>query len=93
MGEVIYAGGFAGQNNDGYWLYTNQNYWTMSPYSFNGNNAGMLIVNLYGSLVGYNDVSNTKYGVRPVINLKSDTVFTTIQEEGKGTSTNPYIVE
>ena len=95
--EVIYAGGFAGQNNDEYWLYTNQNYWTMSPYYFYNSGlsryAYMFIVYSYGYLT--RDNVNTAYGVRPVINLKADTKidFQDPDGENKGTISNPYIVK
>ena len=84
--EVAYAGGVFNKNNTGYYLYTNQNYWTMSPsgYPF----AGVLAVNGNGRLNTFYGVC-TLYGVRPVVNLKSDTKFV---DGGKGTSSNPYVV-
>ncbi len=94
MDEVIYAGGFAGQNNDGYWLYTKQNYWTMSPFCAHGSgDAGVFLVNSDGDL-GDNFV-NLTYGVRPVINLKADTEidFQDPGGAGTGTTSNPYIVQ
>ncbi len=85
MDEVIYAGGFAGQYNDGYWLYTKQNYWTMSP-SFFDSWAYVFLVGSDGSLV--NPYVTNTYGVRPVINLKADTQFT-----GNGTTSSPFVVQ
>ncbi len=86
--EVLYAGGFGGQANSGYWLYTNQFYWTMSPYNMHINgNAYVFRVNSDGTLIGIN-VDGPIHGVRPVINLKAD-----IKLIGSGTSTNPYKVE
>ncbi len=91
MDEVVFAGGFGGKNNSSYWLYTNSNYWTMSPYRFSGSYALMFYVISDGYL------SNTgvggALGVRPVINLKANTTFTTKNPDNKGTSTNPYIVQ
>ena len=92
MDEVILAGGFAGQNNTDYWLYTNQYYWTMSSHYFDGSRARMFYVTDSGSVYG-NIVDWTTPGVRPVINLKPDNV--TLQnpsDENKGTTSNPYIV-
>ena len=91
MDEVIYAGGFAGQNNNYYWLYTNQYFWTMSPIYFNGSIARVFYVYTDGTLASVN-VHDTR-GVRPVINLKPDKV--TLREPSsanKGTTSNPYIV-
>ena len=97
MDEVIYAGGFAGQNNDGYWLYTKQGYWTMSPYYFDPSNtypARVFYVNLNGYLRD-DYVSSANLGVRPVINLKAGTQFTFTDGVAAdiGTTSNPYIVE
>lgn len=84
--EVAYAGGVAGTANQSYYLYTSQYYWTMSPcYYYNGY-AGVFDVYSSGYL-GWYYVNDTR-GVRPVINLKSDTQFSS----GDGTSSNPYIV-
>ncbi len=92
MDEVIYAGGFAGQANNGYWLYTNQYYWTMSPFSmYSSGYAQVFYVYDNGNLSG-NGVNLNIYGVRPVINLKSTVKITTNGEGDPGTTTNPYIV-
>ncbi len=87
--EVSYAGGLYYQsngsaNNSNYYLYTEQGYWTMSPYNYGGT------VNIFHvSPSGYFD-NHWSYGelaIRPVINLKAD-----IQLSGSGTSTDPYVV-
>ncbi len=90
--EVAFAGGVYGQNNEGYWLNTKSNYWTMSPYYFYGAYARVFLVDSGGPLT-YNRVNDTN-GLRPVINLKPDTTFTFKHpdQSDKGTSTNPYIV-
>ena len=87
--EVMYAGGkFA--NNTSYYLYNGQNYWTMSPYywSSTSSSANVFFVNSSGNLYGCN-VRSTAPGVRPVINLKADTLFAS---GGTGTQSNPYVV-
>ncbi len=92
MDEVIYAGGFGGQNNYNYWLHTGQGYWTMSPcYASSSGTAVMFYVTANGYL-NYTSVDYTGTGVRPVINLKADTHFTFESEDAKGTISNPYIV-
>ena len=80
-------------SNNGYWLYTNQNYWTMSPYHFNGSTADVFFVGNDGTLSNYN--VDDAYGVRPVINLKADTKIEFQDPSGanKGTTSNPYIVK
>ena len=87
--EVMYAGGkFA--NNTSYYLYNGQSYWTMSPDFWNASST-------YASVcfVASNGYIRTRYvygtdGVRPVINLKADTLFAT---GGTGTESNPYVVK
>ena len=85
--EVAYAGGVYGSANNSYYLYTGQYYWTMSPCYFDGDDAYVFSVFLSGDPISW----GVKYpsGVRPVINLKADTVF---EAGGTGTSSNPYVV-
>ena len=86
--EVAFAGGVYGQTNQSYYLYTGQNYWTMSPSGYDS---------AYGAWVFYVDstgrlsdarVDSTTLGVRPVINLKSSVQIT----GGDGSSGNPYVI-
>ena len=84
LDEAWYAGGYT-SNNSSYYLYTNQNYWTMSPrYYFDS--AYVFYVYSPGYL--YWGYVYSAYGVRPVINLKADTQFS----EGNGTSETPLVV-
>ena len=83
--EVVYAGGFGGKANSTYWLYTNQNYWTMSPYIFSGNailfqvcDDGRLNTGMYPTVTGNN-------GARSVLNLDKN-----VQLTGSGTTIDPY---
>ena len=48
--EVAYAGGVVGSSNQSYYLYTNQNYWTMSPSYFLSGWAYVFSVNYNGYL-------------------------------------------
>ncbi len=82
--EVVFAGGFGGYSSTFPYIYTNQIYWTMSPYVYNSQ-AFVFMINDEGSLI-YGTVSS-KYGLRPVINLRTDTKLT-----GSGSETDPYIV-
>lgn len=83
--EVIFAGGFGGAGNSTYYLYTNKDYWTMSPYYHNSNDAALFAVNS-GSTLNCHGVRNIT-GLRPIINLRADTIFT-----GEGFETNPFVV-
>ncbi len=83
--EVVYAGGLYSTNNLAYYLNTGENYWTMSPFSFNGISAVVFRMNSLGTLTD-SGVFNI-YGLRPVINLKSSVEFT-----GSGTIDDPYTV-
>ena len=86
--EVIYAGAYESRENADYYLYTGKSYWTMSPYYFVNDYAMMYCVTKNGNLDS-TFVTST-IGVRPVINLKADTLF---EEGGDGTSGNPYVVQ
>ena len=91
MDEVVMAGGKWNTANSSYYLYNGQYYWTMSPYrsaSTSGRSAAVFYVSTSG-LLGGTDVYGTILGVRPVINLKADTLFAT---GGNGTQSNPYVV-
>ena len=70
------------------YLYTGLVYWTMTPSNFgrSESRAAVYVVN-EGANLGANGGVNRSSGVRPVINLKTDTRFT-----GSGTSTDPYTV-
>ena len=83
--EVAYAGGVYGQTNNGYYLYTNQYYWTMSPYLFNGTYAYVFYVTSGGHLDWYYVYDAD--GVRPVINLAPNVTIT-----GAGTADSPFEV-
>ena len=88
--EVAYAGEVYATDNTSYYLYTGQNYWTMSPFRFGSSNrrANVFVVwsNVY---LGNPDGVAASYGVRPVINLRSNVTIS----GGDGTSSNPYVVE
>ncbi len=84
--EVAYAGGVWNVNNLEYYLYDKQFYWTMSPHGAGGNTwSAAFVVYEYGPLSASN--VHDIIGVRPVINLKSNTVFV-----GSGFSSDPYVV-
>lgn len=90
--EVAMAGGVLGTSNGNgsYYLYTNQSYWTGTPYMFSNNissdyRAYEFCVYLYGYL--NSDFMVYKFGVRPVINLSSFVILS-----GSGTYDDVYTV-
>ena len=84
--DEVYLAGGSGRSNSGYYLYTGNLYWTMSPYNFNGSNASVRYVITSGNVNNYNYV-NIALGVRPVLNLKSGSLT-----QGSGTVLDPYLV-
>ena len=77
-------------NTENY-LYTKQIYWTLSPTYFAYGYARVFFVNLNGSF-NYSGISSgwnvsSTFGVRPVINLRSD-----VQITGTGSQTDPFVV-
>ncbi len=83
--EVMLAGGI-NASNDNYYLYTNQDWWTLSPCAYDGY-----------SYVFYNDSNGTLkelfvtdiYGVRPSVSLAPETKITS----GDGTMNSPFVVD
>ncbi len=86
--EASYAGIVANLNSTEYYLYTGQYYWTMSPYCTNSDGYVHMFTIALDGWLGNNYAYHAR-GVRPVINLKTGTIFNTT---GTGTSDNPYIV-
>ena len=87
--EVAMAGGVYGSSNtnSSYYLYTNQYYWSGSPYNFLSgySNAGGFTVNSSGRIGTY--AVNDTYGARPVVSLSSKAKLS-----GNGTYSKPYTV-
>jgi hypothetical protein len=86
--ELTMAGsGDSGYSNKAY-LYTNQYWWSLSPYFFDSNVAMEFSLgsgggSLYGNNVGGSD------GVRPAVSLIPGTSFAS----GDGSSDSPFVVE
>ena len=92
--EVAMAGGRAYYNgsyspNSNYYLYNGNYFWTLSPSNFNSNYsaANVWFVMPSGSLYPWDYVTYS-FGVRPVINLKANTLIT----KGDGSSLNPFVI-
>ncbi len=84
--EVMYAGA-AGTINYGYYLYTGNNYWTMSPSRFTSSGYAYVFYVYSNGNLSNNSVGWTAPGVRPVISLSTNNTIT-----GSGTISDPYIV-
>ncbi len=85
--EVVLAGGWSSSNSK-YYLYSGQNYWTMSPNNFNDNYADerrVLSSGDAGNSTGYGYNVGDAYGARPVFNLKAE-----VLSQGTGTASDPY---
>ena len=86
--EVNMAGGNGGRMNSLYYLHSGTTYWTMSPSLFNRLfSANAFCVASTGTLAEFS--VNSGYGVRPVINLKTDN----LSFKGTGTKEDPYVIE
>ena len=83
--EAALAGGY-NSGNSGYYLYTGNYYWTMSPDNFSGSTAYVRYVLSTGGL-GNSVIVDSSYGVRPVLNLKSGSLTS-----GDGSALNPFLV-
>ena len=86
--DFYLAGGLVNTNNNrnyNFYLYTGNYYWTMSPsnYRINQSNINVMLGTYLGA--NYSGINN---GVRPVINLKPNSLNT-----GDGTASNPYQIQ
>ena len=93
--EVALAGGRGYYNgayspNSNYYLYNGKYYWTLSPSFFISDNsfASVWYVLPSGSLDSWKYVTDS-IGVRPVINLRADTLIT----KGDGSALSPFVVK
>ena len=85
--ELAMAGGVYDTANTNYYLYNGQYQCSLSPGRFESSYSGasVWLVNPSGSLSPWGSVTNS-FGVRPVINLRADTLIT----KGDGTALNPF---
>ena len=85
LDEVLFAGGFAGTISSGFWLYTSNAYWTMSPSFYKGDHSFNFAIYSDGNV--NNSYIHGEIGVRPVINLKSNLIL-----NGDGSKNNPFTI-
>ena len=85
--EVAYAGGVWRTNNTSYYLYTEENDYTMSPESFSATGSSAFVLNVDSDGALYSMYVYGPQCVRPVINLDAEVTLT-----GNGTVDLPYQV-
>ena len=85
--ELAMAGGVVDTANTNYYLYNGQYQWSLSPCGFDHSYSHASAWRIYpsGSFVPWGHVTSS-FGVRPVINLRTDTQIT----KGDGTALNPF---
>ena len=88
--EVVYAGGYYGQNNRNYYLYNSAIvWWTMSPQGFSDSDFYSWVWRITESgnitigVVGYSS------RLRAVLNLTANTQIS----DGDGTKENPFVIQ
>ena len=84
--EVALAGGLYKTNNQNFYLYNGENFFTSTPAEFYNYNAFVFMVNNSGAIE--TTQTNTEYGIRPVISLNS-----TVTVSGSGTINDPYTID
>ena len=87
--EIAMVGGFGGTASTNHWLYTNQSYWTISPWIYHAAGSASVFDVLADGRLWSNNVVSTGPGVRPVINLNADIEFS----GGNGKSDSPFVVK
>ncbi|MGN1353187.1 MAG: hypothetical protein ACI4WF_03865, partial [Bacilli bacterium] len=87
--EVALAGARFGMKNQDCYLRTNGYFWTMTPSRFSENVAFTFVfIVLPTGELRHGDRVTYSYGVRPIINLRSDVRIS----QGDGTIENPYFL-
>ena len=89
--ELYLAGGYvkwAVNSKNNFYLYTGTSYWLMSAAGYGSSSAWETRVDIDGNKNGFDLRVNATYGVKPVINLKPNSI-----KFGDGTINNPYTVE
>ena len=86
--EVVYAGGYPNQENNNYYLYNQNFWWTMSPNGFISTFSYSSVWVLTNKGKANYSCVDMNHGFRVVLVLKSDAMTT-----GTGTSSDPFVVE
>ena len=91
--ELMLAGAIWSTSNTSFYLYTNRDYWTMTPfYNYKTGGSEPIYLKSNGSITYMAQDGSTSFttrnGVRPTISLKPSTTFA----YGDGTANSPYVV-
>ena len=87
--ELAYAGMSSGYLNRLVYTYSSQTYWSLSPIGFSSSGSSARVWNVRGAgSLNDNYVTNS-LGVRPVINLTSETLIS----GGTGTKNDPFTIQ
>ena len=84
--EIVMAGGTFDNNNQSYYLYNGESFFTMSPSHHENSNMNIFMVSNNGAIT--TTLTNSSTGIRPTINLNG-----AIFVSGNGTINNPYVIE
>ena len=85
--EMAYAGGVFYTSNSSFYLYTGQDYWTLSPYYFISPYADGFYLD--SGLGLFDDVVYFSRGVRPSVSLQPGIGMT---GGGSGTAADPFVI-
>ena len=85
--EIVYAGGKQGDNNNSFYLYNGNDYWTLSSFIYDLQGAALgFTLDSKGRLVS--GIVVDSYGMRPVVSLKPGTLLS----GGDGSSASPFVI-
>ena len=87
--EIVFAGGSIYSSNETFYLKYETAYWLSSPYDSVNMDVSPNVFLFNDSNRLYYNRSKTSLSVIPVINLKSDILYTS----GDGTKSSPYVVQ
>ena len=87
--ELMLAGARNGYVNKLYYPFSGYRYWTMSPGYFNSDYTAAIEFYLSSDGIAFNNWVTYTFGVRPVINLRSDVQIS----GGIGTQNEPFVVK
>ena len=85
--EVAYAGGVYNKSNSSYYLYTGDQYWTMSPMAADSGDSSAAVIEASGD-ISLESAYNYPYSVIPVISLKNEATV----KRGTGAYNDPYVI-
>mgnify|MGYP004454506757 CR=1 FL=1 len=83
--EAMLAGGFPHVSNENYYLYTGENYFTMTPSDFMDRNFKATVGYIYSDGELTSSYTYGYGGMKPVLNLSSE-----VLNNGDGTASNPF---